>query len=388
MRKNKYQAQQLITLLEALQTQRASGILYLEAEIKPEREKRSRVLVFRNGHITYGGLNIPDNKDFAKMMGQKFKREWIDAAINLAMQKETTQSSIRTLLEMLVKMRQFTWEQIEAVVHTQVVLALEQVLPHAGQLEFDITTEFDICHGEVCRPLDWFKLMLDLTRRQEQWSALAPLIPSMEAVPHIKGNALETISDPAVFRHLNQWVDGQRSLGDIAERLDKDPMQIAQSYLHWVQAGWVVFEGSKPTEKSDLPTILAVDDSFVMQTMVKRALADHYRVLVASSAKDALILLNNNKVALLLLDVTMPDIDGLELCRTVRSLDNFRNLPIIMLTAREGFVNKVKGQIAGTTEYLVKPFDAQKLRQVVGKYVRAGNASNTGSISTQLGLST
>ena len=321
----------------------------------------------------YGGLNIPNNQEFTKMLGQKLKRgDLIDAAINLAMQKVTDQTSVRELLELLVRMRLFTWEQIESIVHTSVVLTLEQVLPHAGQFQFDAKAEFNVCRG-----LQLSQVMQDVARRQQQWSALAPLIPSPEAVPLLQANALETISDPAVRNYLQESVDGQRSLVDIAEILDKDPLSVAQSYLHWVQAGWVAFQGSTKTRKSDMPTILAVDDSFVMQTMIKRALAEHYQVLVASNATDGLNLLHHNHVALLLLDVSMPDMDGLELCRQLRSVSEFRNLPIIMLTARDGFVDKVKGQIAGTTEYLTKPFDAEKLLQVVGKYVSSGTACNT-----------
>lgn len=259
MPQNQYQAQQLNTLLEDFQSKRATGILYIEAEIKTKRQKRFRVLVFKGGQITYGGLNVPNNQDFAKMLGQKFNRESIDIAINLAMQKETTRTSVRAFLELLVKMRQFTWEQIETAIHTQVVLTLEQVLPHAGQFQIDTTTQFDLCHSDVCRGLDWSELMVDVTRRQEQWSALTGLIPSMETVPNLQANALQRITEPAVRIHLEQWVDGERSLVDIAEGLNRDPLQVAQTYLPWVQAGWVVIEGIKPTQKSDLQTILAVD---------------------------------------------------------------------------------------------------------------------------------
>ena len=66
----------------------------------------------------------------------------------------------------------------------------------------------------------------------------------------------------------------------------------------------------------------------------------------------------------------MPGIDGLELCRTVRSLPQFQNLPIIMLTARDGAFDKVQGRSAGATEYLTKPFDADKLREVIGKFIK------------------
>jgi len=116
-----------------------------------------------------------------------------------------------------------------------------------------------------------------------------------------------------------------------------------------------------------IPTILAVDDSTVMHGLVKQALGKEYRVLVVDNAVDALSLIYHEQVSVLLLDVAMPGIDGLELCRTVRSIPQFQNLPIIMLTARDGAFDKVQGRLAGATEYLTKPFDAHKLSEVVGQ---------------------
>ena len=65
----------------------------------------------------------------------------------------------------------------------------------------------------------------------------------------------------------------------------------------------------------------------------------------------------------------MPDIDGLELCRTVRGIGRFQNLPIIMLTAKDGVFNKIRGQIVGSTHYLTKPIDWKKLMAILNKYV-------------------
>ena len=126
-----YRAQQLTPILEDLQRQHASGTLYLEAEINSIRKKISRVLILKDGQITYGGLKIPKNQEFAKMLGQKFKREWIDTAITFATQKTVTQTSIRELLELLVRMRMFTWEQIETLVHTQVGVKVAKLSPAA-----------------------------------------------------------------------------------------------------------------------------------------------------------------------------------------------------------------------------------------------------------------
>ena len=121
------------------------------------------------------------------------------------------------------------------------------------------------------------------------------------------------------------------------------------------------------------PTVLAVDDSTVMQGLVKQALADTYKVLVADNAVDALSIIYHNKVSVLLLDVSMPGIDGLELCRTIRSIPQFQTLPIIMLTARDGAFDKVQGRLAGATEYLTKPFDTEKLCQTIESVLNVKN---------------
>jgi twitching motility two-component system response regulator PilG len=106
-----------------------------------------------------------------------------------------------------------------------------------------------------------------------------------------------------------------------------------------------------------------------MQGLVKQALSKEFRVLVTDNAVDALSTIYHEQVAVLLLDVSMPGIDGLELCRTVRSLPQFQNLPIVMLTGRDGAFDKVQGRLAGATEYLTKPFDADMLREVIHKFI-------------------
>ena len=78
---------------------------------------------------------------------------------------------------------------------------------------------------------------------------------------------------------------------------------------------------------------------------------------------------------LLLLDVTMPDIDGLQMCKTLRSISKFKDLPIIMVTARDTLVDKMKGQIAGTNHYLTKPFTNDQLKAIINKYIHVTSHS-------------
>jgi DNA-binding response OmpR family regulator len=122
-------------------------------------------------------------------------------------------------------------------------------------------------------------------------------------------------------------------------------------------------------EMTNLQIVLAFDDSPVMHQLVKRALEPDYQVITIDNAVDALSIIYDQPISVLLLDVQMPDINGLEFCRTVRSLPQFRNLPVIMITSQDKPFDRVKGQLAGATEYLTKPFDVEKLRETVRRFI-------------------
>src|SRR5919199_982220 len=371
-----YQAGQLLNLLGDLQGDRVSGSVYIDTIVNSAQKARSRVLVLQNGEIVYGGLRLPDNnQEFARMIGIKLNHSFADTAIKYTIQKLQNPSSFRELLEQIVRIRVFKWEDIETTVHTQVVQVLEQALPHPGQLKIDSSVEFDLSHGEDRHGLDWIQLMQNVTTRQHEWAALAPIVPSMDAVPRLSPSGLQAVKDSKVQQHLRLWVNGVRSLVDIAENLGQDPLELARSYMTWALSGWVTLQEDAPTTpgisatQQQRPIVLSVDDSLVVQTMIKRALSDRYQVLLSSNAVDALKVINTNPIELLLLDVTMPEIDGLEFCRTVRSIPKFKNLPIIMLTARDKFSDKLRGQMVGATHYLTKPVDPNKLLEIVDKCV-------------------
>ena len=121
--------------------------------------------------------------------------------------------------------------------------------------------------------------------------------------------------------------------------------------------------------RTSSPIVLALDDSLVIHQMIKRALEPGYQVITAANAVDALSIIYHQPISVLLLDVQMPDVNGLEFCRTVRSLPQFQHLPVIMVTSQDSPFDRVKGHLAGATEYLIKPFDAEQLREAVRKFI-------------------
>ncbi|MFY2563018.1 ATP-binding protein, partial [Corallococcus terminator] len=108
--------------------------------------------------------------------------------------------------------------------------------------------------------------------------------------------------------------------------------------------------------------ILVADDNADMRGYLLRLLAPHWRVETVSDGAQALTSARENPPDLLLSDVMMPGVDGLELVRTLRADEHTRAIPILLLSARAGEEATIEGLRSGADEYLVKPFSANELR--------------------------
>jgi two-component system, OmpR family, phosphate regulon response regulator PhoB len=117
-------------------------------------------------------------------------------------------------------------------------------------------------------------------------------------------------------------------------------------------------------------TILVVDDEPSIVELVRFTLEDaDVRVVEASDGAEALILARRIKPDLVLLDVQMPRLDGLEVCRQLRRDSDFTRTPIIMLTAAGQQADRTRGLAAGADEYLTKPFSPLALLALVEAFL-------------------
>lgn len=117
-------------------------------------------------------------------------------------------------------------------------------------------------------------------------------------------------------------------------------------------------------------TILAVDDSGSLRQMVAFSLkASGYQVVEAVDGKDGLEKARRQRFDLVLTDQNMPGMDGLTLIRSLRTTPGYEAVPILMLTTESSDEMKTKGRAAGANGWLVKPFDPQRLTDVVKKVI-------------------
>jgi two-component system chemotaxis response regulator CheY len=117
-------------------------------------------------------------------------------------------------------------------------------------------------------------------------------------------------------------------------------------------------------------SILAVDDSASIRRMVSFTLQTAgYDVVEAVDGEDALAKAKAQPMNLVLTDQNMPRMDGLTLVRSLRELPGYRTAPILILTTESGAEMKSRGKAAGATGWLVKPFDPQRLIDIVKKVI-------------------
>lgn len=108
--------------------------------------------------------------------------------------------------------------------------------------------------------------------------------------------------------------------------------------------------------------VLIVDDDPDIQRLVSYNLSQAgFQVAAASSGRTALEAVHIQHPDLILLDLMLPDIDGMEVCRTLRQRDDSRRIPIIMLTARGEEIDRVVGFELGADDYVMKPFSPREL---------------------------
>jgi twitching motility two-component system response regulator PilG len=117
--------------------------------------------------------------------------------------------------------------------------------------------------------------------------------------------------------------------------------------------------------------ILVVDDSPTVRKLISSKLEKcGHEVVCAVDGMDALAKIEEAIPDLILLDITMPRMDGYQVCKLIRSNEATQNIPIVMISGNDGFFDKVRGKMAGTTNYITKPFGPETLMKAVNEYVQ------------------
>jgi twitching motility two-component system response regulator PilG len=117
-------------------------------------------------------------------------------------------------------------------------------------------------------------------------------------------------------------------------------------------------------------TILVVDDSPTVRKLISGKLEKSgHSVVPAVDGMDALAKINEVIPDLILLDITMPRLDGYQVCKLIRNNPATKDIPVVMISGKDGFFDKVRGRMAGSSGYITKPFGPDTLMKTIESYL-------------------
>ncbi len=125
---------------------------------------------------------------------------------------------------------------------------------------------------------------------------------------------------------------------------------------------------------SDLAAVkvMVIDDSNTIRRSAEIFLKNAgYAVILAEDGFDALSKIADQHPQIIFIDIMMPRLDGYQTCSLIKRNDRFKSTPVIMLSSKDGLFDRARGRMAGSDEYLTKPFTQETLVAAVNEYVKA-----------------
>lgn len=304
--------------------------------------------------------------------------------------------------------------------------ALESMLwLTSGRWNWTLSESTQGFHSQANDLLDFTTLIDELEQSTRVWQQLRPLITSPYQQPYCKNMAL--LSQPVkggmlsneILSTLVKLMQGA-SIRKLSVFLKQEPFKVAQLLYPYLaqqvlslqppnapysqfppippsatelassrapaSAGRAVTAAAAATPRIAVPTkatgstgsrkkIICIDDSPAMLDTIERYLgAENFEVITVENPMESLTALFGMKPDLILMDVSMPGINGNRLCQILRRSAIFKEMPIIMVSGNTGALDKAKAQASGATDYLTKPFSKEDLLAIIDTHLVRSSA--------------
>jgi twitching motility two-component system response regulator PilG len=381
------------SILQLIELGQRTGELFVEAYSAQgtggmgDRQSRGTVnqswfAFFLNGQLIYAG----DSGSNLSRLRDYLRRYKLESTLN-----DIHESTISTVnapeyghLWVLLENHILTPPQGRSIVQGMIHETLFDLLSlHQGAFVFEQNSPL----APQLTTLEVGPLVVKIMKQVQEWKQLQPHIQSPEQFPAIANpEQLKTLLPEATFTTLNHWIDGQTSIRQMARYLNRDILTFAKAIYPYVQQGLIQLSPPPSTEhhlsrrewllpeEDQVPRIVCIDDGQTIRKTVELILNEHgYEATAIGNPLKALSLVFHLKPDLILCDIAMPELDGYEICAMLRRSTAFRQIPIIMLTGKEGFIDRLRARMVGATDYLTKPFGENELLMLVEKYVGKGS---------------
>jgi twitching motility two-component system response regulator PilG len=384
------------SIVQLIELGQRTGVLFVEADCndshsqlslqeatRPSKsdkcKQESWFVFFLNGQIIYaanGDSSLTRLKDYLAHYRISTRLEEVQIE-SLASVSALEYSYIWALLEEGM----INPTQARSIIHSLIHETLFDILSlHQGSFIFKL--------GSVLAPqltsLEITPTLAKIMKQVQEWKQLYPHFQSPNQLPVLTDiTQLRSSLSVVTVNKLQHWADGKTSLRQLARYLNRDILTVAKALNPYVQQGWIQmvypvtsslckYEQNLSLEVIERARIVCIDDATTICKTVESILKPQgYDAIGLTNSLQALSLVFQLQPHLILCDITMPELDGYEICAMLRHSRAFRMIPIIMLTAKGGFIDRAKAAMVGATDYLTKPFGDAELLTLVERYVHS-----------------
>jgi len=208
-----------------------------------------------------------------------------------------------------------------------------------------------------------------------QWAQLRTVISSpFQRLTIADNNKLqqclwESSTNLTLFKALSSSLTSGISIYGLATKLKLSTFETVTSLKPLIGEGAISVGPFIQPQRDQRPVVACIDDSKTVQRNVRLILeTSGYQVMGLTEPARAITALARQKPNLVLMDISMPEVDGYELCRMLRQSDLLKDVPIVMLTGRDGLIDRIRARMVGATDYLTKPFTPQELLTLAERF--------------------
>jgi chemotaxis family two-component system response regulator PixG len=252
------------------------------------------------------------------------------------------------------------------------------------EISFQMDANIDIPMEEQVCLFDAKDLMISAWKQWQKWINAQLGDRSPNKCPLIRSpEDLQAILPPKTYHLFSKLFNGRNTLRDLAIKLKKDLYKLSTSLLPYIQKGYIelvsvpdlpspVPRTSKPKKPTtiDKPLIVCVDDSpMICETMRSLITKAGYKFVGITQPFRAMTQLISLKPDIIFLDLMMPNTNGYEICAGLRKSSALKDTPIIILTANDGMLERVRSKMTGASDFMAKPINSQQVLATINKYL-------------------
>ncbi len=371
----------ICSILQLIELGQRTGLLFVEAYTE-ESLPRTWFIFFLNGQIVYS--QEANSSVFRLRDYLRYYR------INL--QGEETLPTIDSDKSLSAPEYSYLWRLLEQdIINPIQARSIIQGLVH--ETLFDLLSlregnfifELDKPLTPQLTTLEIAPLVNKVFKQVQEWKLLYPYIQSPDQCPVLTDvQRLRSSLASSTVEKLQHWADGKTSLRQLARFLNRDVLTLAKAIYPYVQQGLIHIVSIEnkyalthnhsslehSQENKSVKAIVCIDDAIAICETVQSILQPQgYNAIAFTNPLEALNRVFQLQPHLILCDIVMPDLDGYQLCAMLRHTSAFRLVPIIMLSAKNSYIDRAKANMVGATDYLTKPFDSTELLLLIQKYL-------------------